>query len=215
MESMFAETHGVIEEINGLFVQYERSLNHPEVSEIESTISNKLDGLNKNFDRLEVYIMKEQPNRRQAPRLKLNQLKYDVQHLTASLRIFKNKRFQKERELVEREELLSRRHTANTQAPATSIYIDGSMQHNTSLQNASRGIDDLLGQGYEALTNLRGQREMLKATRTKMLNFLNTLGLSNTVMNLIERRASQDKFVLFAGMLITLSIMFFIYMYFT
>lgn len=46
------------------------------------------------------------------------------------------------------------------------------------------------------------------------MNFLNTLGLSNSVMNLIERRAYQDKFVLYGGMLVTLSIMFLIYMYY-
>jgi Golgi SNAP receptor complex protein 2 len=48
-----------------------------------------------------------------------------------------------------------------------------------------------------------------------MLNFLNTLGLSNTVMNFIERRAYQDKFVLYGGMIVTVSIMFLLYMYFS
>lgn len=83
-----------------------------------------------------------------------------------------------------------------------------------SLQNANRGLDDMLDQGHNILGNLRDQRETLKRTRTKMLNFLSTLGLSNSVMNLIERRAYQDKFVLYGGMLVTMSVMFLIYMYF-
>lgn len=75
-------------------------------------------------------------------------------------------------------------------------------------------MDDLLNQGYATLENLRDQREMLKRTRTRMLNFLNTLGLSNTVMQFIERRAYQDKYILFGGMMVTVCIMFFVYMYF-
>lgn len=72
----------------------------------------------------------------------------------------------------------------------------------------------MLDHGHSVLGNLRDQREMLKRTRTRMLNFLNTLGLSNSVMNLIERRAYQDKFVLYGGMLVTISVMFLVYMYF-
>lgn len=133
-------------------------------------------------------------------------------HVQASLRSFQKKRYLREKEKTDREELLNRRFTTNSED--TSINIDYSLTHNRSLNNANRGVDDLLSQGYATLENLRDQREMLKRTRTRMLNFLNTLGLSNTVMNLIERRAYQDKFVLFGGMMITVSIMFFIYMYF-
>lgn len=81
-------------------------------------------------------------------------------------------------------------------------------------QNANHGIDDMLNQGYAVLGNLRDQREALKRTKTRMLGFLNTMGLSNSVMNFIERRAYQDKFVLFGGMIVTVSIMFLVYMYF-
>jgi Golgi SNAP receptor complex protein 2 len=211
METLFAETHRTLEEVGGYFIQLEKSLGHPDGVQIENTIGRKLDGLNGNFDRLEIYIMKEHPSKRQAPRLRLNQMKYDAQHLMASLRSFKQKRAARERENTEREDLLNRRFTTNS---ATSINIDYSIQHNSSLHNANRGVDDILNQGYSMLGNLQDQRNMLKRTRKRMLDFLNTLGLSNTVMQLIEKRAYQDKFVLMGGMMVTLTIMFFIYMYF-
>jgi len=165
----------------------------------------------------------------------------------ASLRSFQKKRYLREKERTDREELLNRRFTTNSED--TSINIDYSLTHHRSLQvkfinfhnnafflkdgrifcikqhglnkfvlyfqNANRGVDDLINQGYATLENLRDQRELLKKTRTRMLNFLNTLGLSNTVMQLIERRAYQDKFVLFGGMIVTVCIIFFVYMYFT
>ena len=40
--------------------------------------------------------------------------------------------------------------------------IDHALQHNTSLQNADRGIGDLLSSGSSILTSLRDQRVTLK-----------------------------------------------------
>jgi Golgi SNAP receptor complex protein 2 len=81
-------------------------------------------------------------------------------------------------------------------------------------QNAHRGIDDMLSQGSNILNNLRDQGAVLKRTKKRILDFTNSLGLSNTVMQLIERRAYQDKYILYGGMLLTLTIIFFIYLYF-
>jgi len=211
MEALFLESHGVLEQINSLFVQLERHVGHPDETQIEETIQQKIEELNRAFDRLDILVLKEPPTKRQTSRLKLNQLKYDSGHLSASLRSFQKKRYLREKEKTDREELLNRRFTTNSED--TSINIDYSLQHHRSLNNANRGVDDLINQGHNTLENLRFQREMLKNTRTKMLSFLNTLGLSNTVMQLIERRAHQDKYVLFGGMIVTVCIMFFIYCY--
>lgn len=39
------------------------------------------------------------------------------------------------------------------------------------------------------------------------------LGLSNTVMRLIEKRAGQDKFIMIGGMLLTCIVMFLVVKY--
>lgn len=46
-----------------------------------------------------------------------------------------------------------------------------------------------------------------------MLDVANMLGLSNTVMRLIEKRATQDKFIMVGGMLITCIVMFLVVKY--
>lgn len=46
-----------------------------------------------------------------------------------------------------------------------------------------------------------------------MLDVANMLGLSNTVMRLIEKRANQDKFLMVGGMLITCIVMFLVVKY--
>lgn len=55
---------------------------------------------------------------------------------------------------------------------------------------------------------------ILQGAQRKMLDVSNMLGLSNTVMRLIEKRTFQDKIILFGGMILTLIIMYYIYKYF-
>ncbi|KAL1790896.1 Golgi SNAP receptor complex member 2 isoform X3, partial [Sigmodon hispidus] len=53
---------------------------------------------------------------------------------------------------------------------------------------------DGIGGGHSILQGLRAQRLTLKGTQKKILDIANMLGLSNTVMRLIEKRAFQDKY---------------------
>lgn len=80
--------------------------------------------------------------------------------------------------------------------------------------NANRGVDDMLMTGSSTLENLRSQREKLKGAHKRILDIGNTLGLSNHTMRVIEKRISEDKYVLYAGMVITVLIIFlFIYFF--
>lgn len=113
---------------------------------------------------------------------------------------------QKAQEEREREQLLNTSFRPNSSD--TSIMIDHALRHNNSLQNAHQGLDDLLGSGRSVIENLREQRGTLKSAHKKVLDLMNTLGLSNTVMRLIERRTYQDSFILYGGMIFTCVIMF-------
>lgn len=108
---------------------------------------------------------------------------------------------------------MTRSFTTNDSAD-TSITIDAGLQHNTKLRDSHRGMDNLLGQGQSVLENLREQRMTLKGAHKRMLDIVNKLGLTNTVMRLIEKRTYQDKYILFGGMLVSLIIMFLIWKYF-
>ena len=61
----------------------------------------------------------------------------------------------------------------------------------------------------------REQRGTLKGAQKKMLDVLNTLGMSNTVIRLIEKRAEGDKYILIGGMVLTCFIMWLILKMFT
>lgn len=80
--------------------------------------------------------------------------------------------------------------------------------------NANRGVDDMLMAGSSTLETLRSQRDKLKGAHKRILDIGNTLGLSNHTMRLIEKRISEDKYVLYAGMGVSLLIIFIFLYYF-
>ena len=75
-------------------------------------------------------------------------------------------------------------------------------------QRSHRQMDDLLSHGQTILENLRDQRLTIKGIQKKVLDVASVLGMSNTVMRLIERRSEGDKYILFGGMAATCVIMY-------
>jgi len=135
---------------------------------------------------------------------------------------------------MSREELFARRSVHGTNNGSSSWRSNGEQDHNNqdkkehasiamdeymskehgSLVNTHREVDDMLTQGADIIGNLRHQRDVLKGARTKMLDIGNMLGLSNSVMQYIEKRASKDKIILFGGMLLFTIFMFLFWLYF-
>ncbi|XP_073876082.1 Golgi SNAP receptor complex member 2 isoform X11 [Macaca fascicularis] len=134
--------------------------------QIENEIQASIDQIFSRLERLEILSSKEPPNKRQNAKLRVDQLKYDVQHLQTALRNFQHRRHAREQQERQREELLSRTFTTN-------------------------------------------------GTQKKILDIANMLGLSNTVMRLIEKRAFQDKYFMIGGMLLTCVVMFLVVQYLT
>lgn len=145
--------------------------------------------------------------------MRCDQLKYDSRHLQAALAAAKQKRARREAAITEREQLLSRRFAPNPDA--TSINIDYSMQHQNSLQNSNRGVDEMLYTGANVLESLRSQRMTLKRAHRRIVDMFNTLGLSNHTMKLIQKRAAEDKVILILGCIVTLLVIMLVVIYFT
>ncbi|XP_056608693.1 Golgi SNAP receptor complex member 2-like [Triplophysa dalaica] len=224
MDTIYHQTNKQIHDVQSQMGRLETT-DRESVHLFENELQARIDQIFNQLERLEILASKEPPNRRQNAKLRVDQLKYDVQHLQTALRNFQHRRYDRETQEKDREELLSRvsqrtsvNHTFSCiyishRDADTSIPIDETLQFNTNLYNAHRGVDDLLGSGSSILNGLRDQRSTLKGTHKKMLDVANMLGLSNTVMRLIEKRATQDKFIMIAGMLATCLVMFLVVKY--
>ncbi|XP_039264832.1 Golgi SNAP receptor complex member 2-like [Styela clava] len=211
MENLYHQTNKMVHEIQQNMGRLETARDE-DIHVIENELQARIDQIVGNCDRLDILVNKEHPTRRQNARLKVDQVKYDCQHLQSALRNFQHRRYVRNQQQRERELLMETKFTTND--ADTSIQMDASLNHHHKLQGAHKGMDDLISHGSSVIENLRNQRGSLKGIKTKMLNIANTLGMSNTVMRLIEKRTTQDKFVLFGGMILTTIFMFLIWKYF-
>ena len=63
-------------------------------------------------------------------------------------------------------------------------------------------LDEYLDRGRAVLSNLADQREILKGTQRKLYTVGSTLGISGETIRMVERRAKQDKWIFWSGIVI-------------
>ena len=68
--------------------------------------------------------------------------------------------------------------------------------------NTHTALDEYLARGQAVLGDLGQQREILKGTQKRLYSVANTLGVSGDTIRMIERRAKQDKWIFWAGVVI-------------
>ncbi|KNC77433.1 hypothetical protein SARC_10107, partial [Sphaeroforma arctica JP610] len=135
------------------------------------------------------------------------QITLDVQRLQISYNNYIYKRDQESHERRQREALLM--NTDFTPNTDTSILMEEAMaRENGGLQEANRGMDELLGAGSNVMADLLLQKKTLKGAQRRILDIASTLGLSQSVLKLIDRRKDSDKIILIAGIIITLTVMY-------
>jgi Golgi SNAP receptor complex protein 2 len=216
METLYHQTNRIFQETQDYFVRLERTQAEEDVQRLQKDIEARLEQLWSNCERLDMLANKEPVTRRQNAKLRVDQLKYDIQHLNSALQSMQNRALAREQLAAERELLLNTKFTTNLEASSeTSIMIDRALEHGNALNRSNKYMDDILAQGTAALGNLRDQRSVLKGAQKKILDVANTLGMSNTVIRLIERRGEGDKYILIGGMVVTCVFMFLIVKYFT
>ncbi|KAF3894020.1 HNHc domain-containing protein [Trichophyton interdigitale] len=76
------------------------------------------------------------------------------------------------------------------------------LREQSFLANTNNQIDEFLDRGRAVLADLGQQREMLKGTQRRLYSVANTLGVSGDTIRMIERRAKQDKWIFWAGLVI-------------
>ena len=124
----------------------------------------------------------------------------------------RNKRIQREQEEAAREELLTQTFRPNNRE--TSLFIDHSLQHHTSLNGIHRSIDDIWETGTAVLDNMRSQRGVFKKAHRRLLDMTSMLSLSNSVMKMIERRSTQDKYLFYVLAMVTVVLILAAFWYF-
>ncbi|KAL1897150.1 Protein transport protein bos1 [Sporothrix stenoceras] len=68
--------------------------------------------------------------------------------------------------------------------------------------NTNTALDEYIARGQAVLGDLSNQRDMLKNTQKRMYTVANTLGISGDTIRMIERRAREDKWIFWAGVIV-------------
>jgi Golgi SNAP receptor complex protein 2 len=82
-----------------------------------------------------------------------------------------------------------------------------------ALGRAGRAADDIIGVGTAVMGSLSEQRATIKGARTRVLDMMHTLGMSNSLIRMIERRLWTDRMIMYAGMVVTLLVFYYFYHY--
>lgn len=137
---------------------------------------------------------------------KVEQVAEEAESLKQSLDKYFLRNQRRMMEAKERAELLGR---ANGESAHVLRIFDEEAQAMQSVRNSSRLLEEASTTGEAILFKYSEQRERLKRAQRKALDVLNTVGLSNSVLRLIERRHRVDKWIKYAGMIFTVVIVFF------
>ncbi|KAJ5698016.1 synaptobrevin [Penicillium macrosclerotiorum] len=141
-------------------------------------------------------------------------------------------RLRKEREeaqsVTNRSELLGRRphHTATPENPYAQSALPSSspfapssglsfgagpanysreshaLREQSFFASTNNQLDDFLDRGRAVLADLGQQREVLKGTQRRLYSVANTLGISGDTIRMVERRARQDKWIFWGGVVV-------------
>lgn len=124
------------------------------------------------------------------------------------------------------QELMGRRHVTGSDNPyepgsqqgfgynqqqeqSSMSYLEGLYKEKQSLSRGSQQLDQILEMGQSAFEDLVEQNETLKKLGSKFSQSLITLGVSQGTIRTIEKRAKQDKWLFWGGVLL-----FFVMCYF-
>lgn len=77
-----------------------------------------------------------------------------------------------------------------------------------ALTQAGEMLDDIIGQGRGTLGQIVSQNGVLKNARKKLLDAANVMGVSASLVSVIDRRQTTDKWLVYGGMALTLFVLF-------
>ncbi|CAJ0596030.1 unnamed protein product [Cylicocyclus nassatus] len=187
----------------------ERAKDEQEAHQISQYITEQLRNVDKNCEQLIILVNKEPPARRHLVRIKVDQLQSDSQSTHYAISAMYSRLTAKWRAASEREELLHQRFRPN-QSTTLSLE-DHELQMNDRLNSSNRQVDDLISQGVAVLDSLRSQHMNLRGVRRKIMDIGSALGLSNTTLQMIDRRVREDWLIFVVGCIVTLIFMYVFY----
>lgn len=87
------------------------------------------------------------------------------------------------------------------------MAVDALLAERTSAAHSSAMVDEFTSLADQVLGALKDQRGTLKSAHRKVLDVATSLGMSNSLMRMIERRTLGDRILVYGGMFLILCLL--------
>mmetsp|Transcript_20828 Transcript_20828/g.53160 ORF Transcript_20828/g.53160 Transcript_20828/m.53160 type:complete len:224 (+) Transcript_20828:84-755(+) len=207
-EQRHASARKIVLSVNQLLEQLESGRDTS--VDLQSQISQHLNALAREVQALDGLLSTIPSAQRSLWRKRVAQLQDESTSQRAALGKFASRVAAKQRHEEERQALLHRRATGGGDH---TINIDAIAKESRQLNESTSQVDELLGYASVLLSETGRQGAAIKGIQRKVLSIASTLGLSNNTLKFIERRLLGDKLILYGGMLLTLGLLWFVFVH--
>ena len=159
-----------------------------------------------------ILVVQENSSKRDIWKRKVEQVVEECDQFRVSLERFKSRETRRQAEERDREELMQR-VTSDDEFRLLVNQYDAEAGAKMSLQRSGGMVDDLLAHGASVLGALGEQKERLKGAQHKMLDVLNSIGVSASLLRVIDRRQRMDAMLVYGGMLFTVVLLLIIWLF--
>lgn len=205
---LFPKSRKLAYDLNQQLSQVQNNILEP------SILTLTINELKNQLDILEQLLHRETPSQREMWRRKIYELREEASSIQRqcdyySRMVNANVRIQKERE-----ELLTRRRrrkNGDNGLGDSESTMQNLTNESQSLLNSQNMMGELLVNGQEQLKSLVDQRNRMRGIKKTVLNMGNKIGLSNSTMDRIKKMDENDAYLVFAGMILTLIVIYFVW----
>eukprot|EP00744_Colponema_vietnamica_P023313 GILI01033705.1.p1 GENE.GILI01033705.1~~GILI01033705.1.p1 ORF type:complete len:228 (+),score=25.06 GILI01033705.1:48-686(+) len=169
---------------------------------VQQSVSAKVNELARIVESLETEVDKEPAGKRELWKRRVRQLSDDATMLRAGLEKYLTKMYRQRREAEEQKSLFERRN-----GTAGGSSIDAYTRENNALKRSHTLTDEYIAHGRNILNSLSDQKDKIKGAQRKVLDVANSLGLSSSLLRIIDRRHQMDRWLVYGGMIVTLIVL--------
>lgn len=166
-----------------------------------------LNEVTRRLDHLDSLVLKEPKTKRDDFRRRVQHLRTTYSHIRGSL-----------------DNLVRRKDRSNYDSNKRDLFaeanrnieagdIEAEIAENGSLNRTGKMLNEYIAIGQETMSNLGSQKERLKGIQRKAFDILNSLGIANTLMKVVEGRDKVDKWIVYGGMALILVIIVLVWVY--
>jgi len=176
---------------------------------LQGKISTNINNLSRQTEQLEAMVSQQSASRRELWRIRIKQLVDECKSLRLSVGTY----FEQKNKQTKQEELRSQLFERKNKQVTTSTNAQSLIKEGDSIKSSISMIEDIEGVGSTVRDAIFNQNDQIRNMQSKVRDIVSSLGLSNSLMKVIQRRQLGDKIITYTGMVLTLVLIFFLYYY--